>query len=69
MHDMKNEGGHTKHLKIITVKSNRLIHVLKKTSRRRNQDVHPRQPLPLILQVLPANYEPRRKTMITAYAP
>ena len=42
--------------------------MLKESSRRRNENVHARKPLPLVLQVLPTNDEPSGEAMEPANA-
>ncbi len=58
----------TKHLEVVALETNGLVHVLEQPARRRDEDVHPRQTFSLVLEVLPANYQTRRKAMVSAYA-
>lgn len=51
---------------MVAFEPKRLIHVLQQTSRCRDKDVHPRQPVLLVLQVLPSNDQTRRELMLVA---
>ena len=56
----------TEKLEMIAFEAERLIHVLQQASRRRDEDVHPRQPLLLVLEVLAANDETGRELVVAA---
>lgn len=56
----------TEHLQPIALKSNRLVHVLQQSSRRRNEDVHLRQPIHLVLDVLAPDDETGREGVVGA---
>ena len=57
----------TKKLQIIRFEAERLVHVLQKPTRRRDEDIHSRQALTFVLEILPADHESSRKAMIAAY--
>lgn len=52
---------------MVTIEPERLIHVLQEPSGRRNEDIHARQPLLLVLQVLSADDEAGREVVLVAY--
>lgn len=58
--------GRTKDLELIALEAERLVHVLEKSSRRSDENVHPRKPVLLVLQALASNNETRRELMAVA---
>ena len=63
----KEHGSLTKNLQVIRLKTKRLVHVLQKSTRGRDENIHSRQALAFVFEILPTDHEPRRKTMIAAY--
>jgi hypothetical protein len=57
----------TKNLEVISFKTDCLIHVLQQSPGRSYEDIHPRQAIAFILQILPADYQAGREGMMTAY--
>ena len=57
----------TENLQVIGLEAKGLVHVLQKPTRRRDEDVHSRQTLALIFEILPTDNEPCRETVIATY--
>ena len=60
--------GRTKHLQIITLEADRLVHMLKESTRSRDENVHARKPLPFVFQALSTNHEACREAVVSANA-
>jgi Uma2 family endonuclease len=59
----------TQHLKVIALEPDGLVHVLEEPSWRSDEDIHPREPVRLVLEVLASDDETGRERVVGSDLP
>lgn len=64
---IRKSGSLTQKLQVVGLKAERLVHMLQKSARCRDKNIHSRQAVAFVFEILPTDNESCRKSMVTAY--